>query len=332
MKFLVIFPPGCYGSLLSWMIVNGNRTLTTSDLPFNQFGNAHRGVLEDHKTYFEIVNDGDLHNFINSDCTVGMMHPSSEDTATIVHEILSNYHSCKIVAIGYNHTSKIWVMNNQYSKMFKDWFYHVAEGEFVKFMRLWGNKPFDQYETWELREGLSNFLNSIDGIDDSANVRGCLNDVETNTWGIYIDVTELRDNFVGAVTKIFDYCGIDYIPNTLIFVEQAWRGTQLHLHKDRLVDTIVDNVVNLKDFTIDQELSLIDEAYIQQRLRLQGIELRCYGLNVFPRTLKEFQDIAFYNFNSLVQQNFKEVMLKIYNKKLTKEQAINLISEIIEKL
>ena len=49
-------------------------------------------------------------------------------------------------------------------------------------------------------------------------------------------------------------------------------------------DNWIGEILNTNKDTVNPCLSIIDESYIQYRLRIHGYEIRCFGLNNFPKT------------------------------------------------
>jgi IS30 family transposase len=79
-------------------------------------------------------------------------------------------------------------------------------------------------------------------------------------------------------------------------------------------------------------LSIIDEAYVQHKLRDRGIELKCYNLNEFSKTNAEFQELLYYNFDTLITNNFNDIVRKFYNKQISHDDTLSQISDILKKL
>jgi hypothetical protein len=63
---------------------------------------------------------------------------------------------------------------------------------------------------------------------------------------------------------------------------------QQHLNKDDICKRIIVDFLNGNDFAVNDNLSIVDEAWIQWELRNNGYEMYCNGLNDFPKNLYEF--------------------------------------------
>ena len=80
------------------------------------------------------------------------------------------------------------------------------------------------------------------------------------------------------------------VKNNFDYVFDAWISRQTFANRDAEVNEIVSSILANKDMTW-KELSIIDEAVIQKKLRDNGINLKCFGLDIFPRSVKELKKI-----------------------------------------
>lgn len=322
MKIIILFPPGCYGSFIAQVLLHAH----SDDVLFiNDNGNTHISNLN--ADIRNITSVGEVNNFLDSSYSICLYHPDNSNTLFDLFKIAEN--KCKIVNIGYNYSSKLWILDNQFTKITNDWFYSM-DSSFSKFMKAWGDHPINDYETWQLREGLSMYIPNIESNE-------CVNSMTFNNtnnfdWGFYIDITDLRDRFVETISKLCDYCNIAYNQTTLNNIYDTWAPSQKHFFKDSIANTISNNILNNIDFTIDENLTIVDEAYIQYKLRSAGAELRCYGLNVFPKSNAEFQNLIYYKYDTLIANNFNDILTRVYNKQISHNDALKTISTILGKL
>ena len=150
--------------------------------------------------------------------------------------------------------------------------------------------------------------------------------------GFYLDISQLRNNFEETVKRLCDFCNVEYSTDTVGYIKTQWILSQPHLYKDSIVNSIINNIVDNKNFVLADKLSLIDEAYIQYKLRDQGIELKCYNLNEFPKTNAKFQELLYYNFDTLITNNFNGIVRKFYNKQISHNDALLQLSNILKKI
>jgi hypothetical protein len=106
----------------------------------------------------------------------------------------------------------------------------------------------------------------------------------------FIEIGQLRDNFVETITKLFEKLNLPIIRNNIDFIYTEWDKLQYFKNKDKQVKDIVDAVLN--DIDLDfGELSIIDEAEIQRQLRNNGREIKCYNLNIFPTNTADLKKL-----------------------------------------
>ena len=328
-KILIVYHRGNYGSFINWVLSNANNKLT-DQLPFGKTGNMHN--LNFIYTVFPLTGYDDIVDFLKSDVQIAQCHPTDSTVGTdliirLSRKYLSNL---KIILIDHNYDSYIWIANNIFEKTSSDWIRSNCQ-HLIDFLRMWGEKnSINEYEHWQIREALSCYLEGPQwgeyGLD------GLFNNANGHDLGFYFDIKHLRDNFKETIINLCNYCEMPYNQDTIDLIDVQWHKTQKNLYKDKLVNDVVYKILNNIDFTITESLTLIDEAFIQQKLNNAGAKLRCYNLNTFPKTNKEFQDLIYYNFNTLLENNVNDVLTRVYNKQITKETAINEFSRIVNKL
>jgi hypothetical protein len=314
-KILIVYPVGAYGSFIYWMLIAKQYNLSIDNAPFKNstVGSSHQFTNGEFPMIFSKAH---LLEFLDSpNLSVKHMHLNDELTV----DLLKECNKIKLVYLNFNRNSKIWVMNNRHFKITKNGFFDNYF--FTEFLTKWGIRDFNHYNRWELREALSYFVSQIDSPAESYLKTAITNNSDVDV-GMYVDINELRDNFENTLDKIYTYCGIDCNNDFIQQIKPIWLESQHHKFKDKLVNDISTNIINNIDFTITDELSIIDEAYIQYNLRIAGVELRCYNLNTFPKTNKEFQSLIFRNYNTLVENKFNYILDKVYNKQLSNNEAL----------
>lgn len=154
----------------------------------------------------------------------------------------------------------------------------------------WGEHNIDDFDIWQLREFLSLFY--VENMESESN---CWKIIETNNPDIlFIYIDSLRENFNDTILQISTYFNIevtDIKRNKLIEVYKIWKTLQKQIDKDLLCDKIVQSILLGKNFDwSNYQLSIIDEAWVQKKLRDNNMDIKCYNLNVFPtntETLRE---------------------------------------------
>ena len=318
-KTVILYPPGCYGSFVSWLLKNVNVPVDEIKLPFQKDGSAHDRIT--------IMTHSVITNFENfSEDILQFHYPNSLEEWHELMKIFTNYKKYNIITISFDFYSKLWLMNNIEDKIANN---ITRNEEFLTLLANWGTPP---YNAWQIRECLSYhfylFENQIThrmgSIQDAMQMRP---DV-----GFYFNISGLRDNFEETIKRLCDFCNIEYSDSTIDYIKTQWILSQKHLYKDTIVNSIINNIVDHKDFVITTQLSIIDEAYVQHKLRDRGIELKCYNLNGFPKTNAEFQELLYYNFDTLITNNFNDIVSKFYNKQISYDDTLSQISDILKKL
>ena len=52
-------------------------------------------------------------------------------------------------------------------------------------------------------------------------------------------------------------------------------------------------LITTQEDTASPCVTILDEAYVQDRLRKHGYLIRCYGLNTFPKTSAELRELLY---------------------------------------
>jgi len=133
---------------------------------------------------------------------------------------------------------------------------------------------WSQMQAWELREWFSIFY------------PGWLNEFTTapthvsNDWLVITNVDVLHDT-VNTFGKIIKYCDLEAQGDIKTFVKQWQQAQQYIVDEFDLIEKIVN--CSVTDYQFEwAPINIIAESVVQQRLRLQGYEIKCDGLNTFP--------------------------------------------------
>jgi hypothetical protein len=107
-----------------------------------------------------------------------------------------------------------------------------------------------------------------------------------------VHVESLFTDFKGTILMLLDYCGLTCVrDNDFDRIFTKWSELQAHRSKDEIVSSIVDAVATNKN-TLWAPLTLVDEAFVQMRLRdLHNLDMICYNVNVFPTNTTDLRKI-----------------------------------------
>jgi len=135
-----------------------------------------------------------------------------------------------------------------------------------------------QMQVWELREWLSLFYTAWvqEWIDSQYQVP---------TTFLKIQNTDLLYNTATTLNNIIDFAGLTIDKPMDDFVLKWQQKQQYVVDEFDTLNQILINTLNQKDYEW-KPVCIISEAIIQQRLRSNGFEIRCDGLNTFPTNAK----------------------------------------------
>lgn len=152
-----------------------------------------------------------------------------------------------------------------------------------KILQGWGHTSINKFALWELRELSSNYFydRCMAGLlttDEVDILKSKFPDI------LFIELDQLRDNFNNTIISILDKFEITLKNRSDIDqIYSQWIATQAHTTKDNQIDNIVLSTINNIDLDWSEyKLTFFDELFIQRKLKEQGYDLMCYGLNKFP--------------------------------------------------
>jgi hypothetical protein len=131
-------------------------------------------------------------------------------------------------------------------------------------------------QAWELREWFSLFYTTwVNEWIES------FNQVPDNF--LKISNTELLFDTKNTLIKIINCCDLTVkSPTDLDKFITEWQQKQNYIVEEfNLLDCILKNTLNKIDYRWNN-LNIISESIVQQRLRAHGYEIQCDGLNIFP--------------------------------------------------
>lgn len=263
----VVYPPGCYGHFLSTCLYMFT-DLSDGDVvefDFSKSGNSHS--ISKNKNFRNKIN---LIHFNN----LKFVDPKTTVLIT----------ACENHSLDYLNNQLYKFNNNQII----DFILNTFSGEKSMESKL---TNFNNHGNWSLREFISFFL--MDLMHESYNNKSHSIDncFELSTNDIFSD--EFINTIFPNLAKSLNL-KIKNIDSLVLFHNQFKELQQFHqiqIKLDEWIDGIFDNLDLL--FV---GISILDEAYVQAKLRQMGYGIRCFELNDFPKTTKElFKLIDFTN-------------------------------------
>jgi hypothetical protein len=147
----------------------------------------------------------------------------------------------------------------------------------------------DPVPTWQLREMISFEHHRL------MHYTTQLHQPSTEVGVINISVRNLIDHFQNTLIGLFDELGFPITRcDQLGRVESDWLGDEKFIGTDQLCLDIVSNTLSGNTFEwSSNQLTLIDEAYVQYMLRQHQFEIKCYGLDMFPTNSVQLKQLLY---------------------------------------
>jgi hypothetical protein len=255
--------------------------------------------------------------------------PFQDEYSNILQEDISllKQNFDKILNLTYDHKSILWQENNGLEKIFlSDIDYHLVyqkhgySKEYSKDntvkdpemrckhiidkelqspnspftqhnVNAWGKTNIYDFDTWELRELLSLYW-----FTRSEGQITAWNTIKTNNPDtLCISISDLKSDFSETILKIINFFNIKISQDRIAQLDNIhteWLSRQTQINKDSICQEIVESLLTNTDLDwSDQQLSIIDQAWIQKHLRDNGVGIKCFNLNDFPTNTSDFQPL-----------------------------------------
>lgn len=276
----VFFVPGMFGSTLEYVLRNYSNEYTSLDAEILSDGSMHGFEKECHLTNqlqitMQLNNlDSDvittpiypfqtLHlpeilekytKYINNDSREILVHADNTRDAEL--NMLFQYH--KIAAGSYKMGLDIFCSGNEHN------------------ITNWNTdyRHWSEMQPWQLREWISLFY--------VAWVQEWIESQNQVDAGFYkISNIEILKNLPQITRKILKHCNLTEKPGLDDFAIHWLSKQQYIMDEFDLLDRVIECTINNMPFSWNP-VNIIAEAIVQQRLRANGYEIKCDGLDVFP--------------------------------------------------
>ena len=266
----VLFPPGCYGHYLTGCLYTYTNLNTTNfDFKLGEDGSSHAfWTHSDCKT--KIINQ---HSFGGGDKYDG---PTS--TITIIPEP-DHY---------------LDYINNQYCKFYKydldkflqdKWWQEDLK---LKLSTKWNIQDSQQAPRWILREYYSFvFLDFLEMNYDRQTY------VESKCVAS-ISAQDFFKNFVPVFEKLCQQLNLDLDIDQLCSTHEIFLTKQIYHNTQLQIDQWIQDLVSYGTPQSPNPCrTFLDEIYVQAKLRKSGHEIRCDGLEQFPRDFEHMKHLIY---------------------------------------
>jgi len=279
----VFFVPGMFGSTIEYMLRSFSNELTPVDGEVLADGSmhsfkkmAHHTTIDEFKGFFEsngvvdvttpiypfnthhlpsLLDHFTQHSNISDPCI--LMHSGSIVAAEM--NMLFQYHK---IAIGLGRGLSIFCNGNEHNITAWDATY----------------THWDQMQIWKLREWISLFY--VPWVQEWIDSQ-----TQVDSQFLQIANTEFLSNPKLYIDKIFSHCNLTQKPGIADFLKKWQAAQQYIIDEYNLLDQIVKCSISNTDLNW-QPINIIAESIVQQRLRSNGYEIRCDGLDIFPTNAK----------------------------------------------
>ena len=290
----IIFSSGSYGTYLEWCLttlttdVDVNSPLTANGNSHNFHGNHLFGI----DGWRQYLASSTYHSFVR-------FHPKIYQTDDVYKNL--NEISSAVDFFVYLYPSQhtlLLALNNQFTKMWKDWWKYLFYNYKIDVGKIYSNwpvdplTPIDQIPNWVKREFLSYYLMPMyfDQVawdyPEHHNQHNCM----------FVSIDNLLYDFKNIIFKIVDRSGVNLVKpiDTLDSHHYQMLSRQKNINQDALCKQIIDSIIDQKMFDwLDQSLPLVSESYIQWQLRKLGFEIRCDGLDTFPTNSVQLKELLY---------------------------------------
>jgi len=274
---IIVYNAGSYGSFTGWCIDWMTGRYPVEQRPFTARHTSHNNDL----IQFETVDEALIQPISNSH--VHPVRTQSDDIIVQIKKVLGVYD--KIVLLYPEPNDYLWNASN---KFYKIGFYTKNQG--VAQDRENALSQWEGDDIWEQREWLSlwwyNQHNSEGGYEQIVNYN--------NDRVFKFPINWIRDNFVTSFRSMAKFLDLDVVRSTeeIEVLGKDWLANEPYLYKDRLIKELVYATINNINIEM-KDLSLLDEADMQRRLRIEGYEIKCYGLNEWPKTTTQLRELIY---------------------------------------
>lgn len=264
---------------------------------------ASDGSMHEFKKLYHLISDRTYTDFfkkintIDSNAIVTPVYPVAEGTR--LGELL---HIAQPYFVDTDKLILIYIEDLEHAEINRLFQYHkilnsslietnlaaLAFGNNIESMTRWNPsyKSMSDMQNWEVREWLSliGYDHWIDGVS-----------VVPENF-LKISSKDILNDTLNTFKKIINWTGLTYNNKDLSEFALMWRDKQQYvLDEHKLITDIVNSTINNIPLTIPKDLNIFAQAIIQQKLRNNGYELACDGLNSFPTSTVELHNMLIEN-------------------------------------
>lgn len=278
----IFFVGGTFGSTVEYVLRSHTCEYSLNLIPVSDDGSmhsvkwlSHHSSIRGLETYYQ--------DHSNSKDIVTAGYPCKDGDLVKLLEVHKKYSKAD------DHNILIYCNGKDFAEQNLLFMYHkIAAGKVVKTglstfvggqkhdFTNWNQncKSWKDLESWQFREWFSLYYPGI-----LPNWINSQYQIESNFF--LVSGNDILYNTIDTLTSIIKHCGLTINKNLVAFANE-WQGKQQYILQEyQVVCKIVENTIQKKMYTW-HPLNIIAESIVQQKLREQGYEIKCDGLNTFP--------------------------------------------------
>jgi hypothetical protein len=267
----VYFPPGCYGTYVARCIYNYTNLRNE---PFNEFTFGDNGDSHQHRD-----------NLVSK---LSIKQGHIETLAGHTDDVVVSILPCKSNRLDYHNNQ---FFKHQHGKLIEHISSMLAPADIEhKLLTNWNyDGKFDKtVPKWIMREWCSFWINDLlEASYDSTRYQELNSVAQLTTRDIFENYIEQLTEIVAKLELTFTV-SLDIINRQHENFLSAQKFHNSQLRCEQYVQDLLDG--RSTDIAL---YSIFDEAYIQHLLRLNNLELRCDGLDLFPATTQQLRNLTY---------------------------------------
>lgn len=252
-KIHATWPPGCYGSYVVQSIYAYSNLSITSEIIIDPTGSSHTFRDSEERKKY-FKFDHEMSD--NSDIIIGPVMGHELDY--FVNQFVKGHKVDKFKC---------------FDTIFKD--------------KLKIDENFKDKEDWQVREWISFWISDVMASGYNFNPNS---DITTNHL-----FDKNKDLFPEVINCLIKKLGLLVVVDidTIKVNHEIWKTHQRFHNLQKRCDKWISEILNTQEDTLSPCITIIDEAYVQNRLRSYVYEIRCFGLNTFPKTSHELRSFLY---------------------------------------
>lgn len=266
----IVFPPGCYGTYLSICIYNYSslRTGEFVTFEFDEFGSSHAHRSNSFVNQHIQLSHIDTFSYNDNDYVISLLPDNNHNLDYYNNQCYKQEKGQLISYIKTNYAEEEII-----NKLKNNW--NISDN-------LTENTP-----RWILREWCSFWITDCWNNGYSRNVYSDLSPIR-------IEVNDLVESFESTFVYLIDKLNLTLTVDLSIIQQthQSFRQRQRFHNSQLKCNEWVKCVIN-KQPNVLTNLTMFDEAYIQNLLRSMDYEIYCDGLNNFPRSAVKMNELIY---------------------------------------